>query len=124
VNPKHLAPKIPGAAKTQKKLYLSDDLRQGLRNCPKLVIIFSINIIILQDEFSPQTLQESLSPSRILGKSYFSESQNTPPPQPTNTQSMSLNYLSPLTIIIISSSSRKLTTSTRVLKKALLWHFM
>jgi len=66
------------------------------------------------------TLQESLSPSRIIWKSFFSESQNTPPPQPTNTQSMSLNYLSPLTIII----SRKLTTSTRVLKKALLWHFM
>lgn len=66
VNPKGLAPKIPGAAKTQKRLYLNDDLRQGLRNCPKL--------IILQDEFSPETLQESLSPSRILWNSFFSES--------------------------------------------------
>jgi hypothetical protein len=61
VNPKGLAPKIPGAAKTQKKLYLNDDLRQGLRNCPKLIIIFSINIIILQDEFSPE-LCKNLSP--------------------------------------------------------------
>jgi hypothetical protein len=66
VNPKGLAPKIPGAAKTQKKLYLNDDLRQRLRNCPKLIIIFSNIIIIHQDEFSPETLQESLSPPRIL----------------------------------------------------------